>query len=83
MADAAQMLTGLPAHFSVLLFGIIIAYATIRFRHNQIASILKWLSLTLFAYVITAFVVKPEWKLVLRDTFVPSWPKRHETWPTW
>jgi Mn2+/Fe2+ NRAMP family transporter len=81
MADAAEMLTGLPAHFSVLLFGIIIAYATIRFRYNQIASILKWLSLTLFAYVITAFIVKPEWKLVFRDTFVPSWPKGHETWP--
>jgi len=42
--------------------------------------ILKWLALFLFAYVITAFVVKPDWKLVLHDTFLPSWPKGHAAW---
>ncbi len=42
--------------------------------------ILKWLALCLFAYVITAFVVKPEWSTILHDTFIPTWPKDHDTW---
>jgi Mn2+/Fe2+ NRAMP family transporter len=30
--------------------------------------------------VITAFIVGPDWKTVLHDTFVPSWPKGHGAW---
>ena len=53
MADAAQMLTGLSSHLFVIFFGAGIAYATVAFRYHQIARILKWLAVTLFAYVIT------------------------------
>ena len=64
----------------MVLFGIGILFATIRFRYFQIAMILKWLALFLFAYVITAFVVGPDWRAVLRDTFIPSWPKGPNAW---
>jgi NRAMP (natural resistance-associated macrophage protein)-like metal ion transporter len=80
MADAAEMLTGFNSHWFVVLFGLGIAFATIRFRYYQIAMILKWLALFLFAYVITAFIVGPDWKTVLHDTFVPSLPKGHDAW---
>ena len=46
----------------------------------QIAMILKWLALCLFAYVITAFVVRPNWSTIVHATFVPTWPKDHDTW---
>jgi NRAMP (natural resistance-associated macrophage protein)-like metal ion transporter len=80
MSDAAEMLTGLNSHWFVLFFGIGIAYWTIRCRYYQIAMILKWLALCLFAYVVTAFVVKPDWSTVVHDTFIPSWPRGHEAW---
>jgi NRAMP (natural resistance-associated macrophage protein)-like metal ion transporter len=80
MSDAAEILSGLASHWFVVLFGIGILFATIRFRYFQIAMILKWLALFLFAYVITAFVVGPDWRAVLRDTFIPSWPKGHNAW---
>ena len=80
MADAAEMLTGLNSHWFVILFGVGIAYWTVRCRFHQIAMILKWLALCLFAYVITAFVVRPDWSTILHDTFVPTWPKDHDTW---
>ena len=82
MADAAGMLTGFNTHFFVVVFAGVIGFATIRFRYYQIASILKWLALTLFAYVITAIVIRPNWTTIARDTFVPSWPKGHEAWAT-
>ena len=80
MADAGEMLTGFNSHVFVVLFGIGIALATIYFRYHQIAMILKWLALFLFAYVIAAFAIGPNWKTVLHDTFVPSWPKNHNSW---
>ena len=82
MADAAEMLTGINSHFYVVAFGIGIAVATVAFRYYQIANILKWLALTLFAYVITAFIIGPDWRSVAYDTFVPSLPKGHEGWAT-
>ncbi len=82
MADAAQLITGWNARLFVVPIGVGIAYATVRFRYHEIARILKWLALTLFAYVITAFLVRPDWASVFYATFVPSWPHGHEAWAT-
>ncbi|HEV3100369.1 MAG TPA: divalent metal cation transporter [Candidatus Udaeobacter sp.] len=80
MADAAAMWTGVNSHFFVLIFGVAIAWATIQCRYYQIAAVLKWLAAVLFAYVITAFIVGPNWRSVVHDTFVPSWPQGHNAW---
>jgi Mn2+/Fe2+ NRAMP family transporter len=62
------------------MFGVGIAVATIRFRYHKIAVIMKWLVTVLFAYVITAFIVGPDWRAVLHDTFIPSLPSDHNSW---
>ena len=80
MSDAAEMLTGINSHWFVVLFGVGLSYATIRFRYFQIAMILKWLALFLCAYIITALVVGVNWREVLHDTFIPSWPNGHDAW---
>jgi len=40
--------------------------------YPQIARVLKWLTLVLFAYVVAGFLARPHWGSVLRATFVPS-----------
>ena len=82
MADVAGLVTGINARVYVMLFGLGIVAATIRFSYRSIASILKWLAVFLFAYVITAFIVKPPWHEVLRATFVPTLPHGHAGWST-
>jgi NRAMP (natural resistance-associated macrophage protein)-like metal ion transporter len=82
MADAAEMLTGVNSHWFVIAFGLGIACATIWCRYHQIANLLKWLSLALFAYVGTAIVIRPNWSAILHDSFIPTWPKGHEAWAT-
>jgi NRAMP (natural resistance-associated macrophage protein)-like metal ion transporter len=82
MADAAEMLTGWNSHFFVVLFGVGISVAIIRFRYFQIAAVLKWLALVLFAYVVTAIHVGPNWSEVLRHAFWPSVPQGSEGWAT-
>jgi NRAMP (natural resistance-associated macrophage protein)-like metal ion transporter len=80
MSDAGQMLTGINSHLLTIFFGIGITLAIIYFRYYQIALVLKWLTLVLFAYVITAFILKPNWGSILYDTFIPSWPRGHDAW---
>ncbi|MGH7714943.1 MAG: NRAMP family divalent metal transporter, partial [Vulcanimicrobiaceae bacterium] len=46
--------------------------AQIWFSYKRISQICKWLTLALFAYVITAFVVHPPWGIVLRNLVVPQ-----------
>jgi NRAMP (natural resistance-associated macrophage protein)-like metal ion transporter len=82
MADAASMLSGVNSHWFVVAFALLISWATIRLQYDQIANVLKWLVLALFAYPITAFVVGTNWGQVLRDTLIPSMPHTRNEWAT-
>jgi NRAMP (natural resistance-associated macrophage protein)-like metal ion transporter len=82
MADAAAMLSGLNSRWFVVTFAILISWVTVRLQYQQIANVLKWLVLVLFAYPITAFVVGADWGQVLRDTLLPSMPHSRAEWET-
>jgi Mn2+/Fe2+ NRAMP family transporter len=49
---------------------------SVKLRYHQIASVLKWLAVALFAYVITAFLARPHWGTVLHNTLLPTLPKQ-------
>jgi Mn2+/Fe2+ NRAMP family transporter len=80
MADAAHMLGAGPSMLYVWVFGLGISLATVFLRYHQIANTLKWLALALFAYVITAFLVHPDWTAVLHAALIPSLPHGSEGW---
>src|SRR5881409_1853276 len=82
MADAAEMLTGVNSHLYVVFFGVGISATTVWLRYVSIANTLKWLALFLFAYVLTAFLVHPDWLHVMRDAVVPQVPHKREAWST-
>jgi NRAMP (natural resistance-associated macrophage protein)-like metal ion transporter len=82
MADAAAMLSGVNSRWFVVVFALLISWATVRLQYRQIANVLKWLVLVLFAYPITAFVVGADWGQVLRDTLVPTVPHSKNEWAT-
>jgi Mn2+/Fe2+ NRAMP family transporter len=82
MADAAEMLSGVKSHVFVVVFALLISWATVRLHYHQIANVLKWLVLVLFAYPITAFVAGADWSRVLRATLVPSMPHTRDEWST-
>jgi Mn2+/Fe2+ NRAMP family transporter len=80
MADAAEMLSGLNSHYFIILFALAITAATILFRYGAIAVLLKWLSLSLCAYIIAALIADPDWRTVTHATFIPSLPDSREGW---
>jgi len=80
MADAAEMLSGINSRWFVAVFAVLISWATVRLTYRQIANVLKWLVLVLFAYPVTAFVVGADWSRVAHDTLVPSMPRTRDEW---
>jgi NRAMP (natural resistance-associated macrophage protein)-like metal ion transporter len=82
MADAAEMLSGVKSQVFVLVFAVLISWATVRLHYHQIANVLKWLVLVLFAYPVTAFVAGADWSRVLRATLVPTMPHSRDEWST-
>jgi NRAMP (natural resistance-associated macrophage protein)-like metal ion transporter len=77
MAEGMQMITGIRAYFWTIFFAALIMGLLFWTSYRMMARVFKWLTLVLFAYVITAFLVHPHWAAVLRATFIPhiEWTK--------
>ena len=82
MADAMELLTAITSHFWVVSFAAFITWATIRLRYAVLANVLKWLALFLFAYVVTAIRLHPDWSAVLRASVIPAIPNTRTAWAT-
>ena len=71
MASSAQMLLGLPFFlWLILTTGSIIALEVF-VPYRIYSRILKYLTLTLFSYILAAFVVRLDWGMVLHAMLVP------------
>lgn len=72
MAEAANLLTGLPSIAFIPVFTITIVVLLIFASYRTIARIFKWLTLVLLAYVAAAFLARPDWSIVLKATLLPE-----------
>ena len=61
-----------PAFIFSVGFTALLMYSIIFWNYHKIANILKWLCITLFSYIIIPFLIKTDWLLVLKSTFIPS-----------
>ena len=71
MAEVSEMVTGVKAYVWTPLYAVFIVSLLFWSSYRRIASVFKWLTLVLFAYVLAAFLARPEWGAVLRATLVP------------
>jgi len=72
MGDATKLLIGGPAPLYVVALAAVSVLAQILFNYQRYVSILKWLTLVLFAYVIALFVVKVPWGEALMGLLIPK-----------
>lgn len=82
MSDAAQLLTGINSRWFIGAFLLIICWTTVKLPYRRFADMLKWLVTVLFAYPITAFIVRVNWLEVVRSTLLPSLPHGRQEWST-
>jgi NRAMP (natural resistance-associated macrophage protein)-like metal ion transporter len=81
MADATRLIVGGPQFLYVLLFAVLSTVLQVFMPYTRYVAILRWLTLVLFAYVITLFMVKVPWSEALIRLVVPkvAWSKDYLT----
>ncbi len=72
MSSAAELVTHVPAGAWAVALGTLLIVIEVFASYRLFASVVKWLCLTLFAYVVAAFVVGVDWFAALRHTFIPE-----------
>src|SRR6201986_3677737 len=70
MGDAMQMVTGISKYLWTPFFAVLITLLLILTSYKSMVRAFKWLTLVLFAYVIAAFLARPNWGAALHATFV-------------
>ncbi|MGH8801919.1 MAG: NRAMP family divalent metal transporter, partial [Casimicrobiaceae bacterium] len=58
MGEALQLVVGGPPHGHVLIFGILVVLMQLFIPYRRLAPLLKWLTLSLFAYAAVLLTVK-------------------------
>ena len=72
IAASINLLVPIPALALVVPIAVGIVALQIFCSYNLISRIFKWLTLTLFAYIIAAFLARPHWGEVLKATVIPT-----------
>ncbi len=72
MASSAQLLLGIPFFVWLLIITTATILLEVFVSYPTYAKFLKFLTLSLFAYIITAFVIKQDWKNIALATFIPT-----------
>ena len=72
MAASLKMLTGADLYFGSVLFALVIILMEIFFQYHVYVRVLKWLTLSVFAYIFAGFMAHPNWLEVLKSAFVPT-----------
>ncbi len=80
MSAALKLLVPIPQTLGVLVFTVVIATTEILIPYHRYARVLRWLCLSLIAYVAVLFTIHVDWFAVLHNVV---WP--HVTWDrtTW
>ncbi len=72
IAASMQMIFGLKFYGWLIFVGFLIISMEILIPYKKYSGLLKWLGLSLVVYVITAFLVKQDWKAIAWNTLIPQ-----------
>jgi len=78
IAAAINLLLPVPATFLIIPVTLLILSVQIFGSYRLIARIFKWLTLALFAYILSAIFARPGWREVMSGTFVPTFHFDHQ-----
>src|SRR5581483_1262259 len=71
MASSAQLILGIPFAIWLIAMTVFILFLEVFIPYPQYARILKYLTLSLLAYVIVTFIVHQDWTKIFISTIIP------------
>jgi NRAMP (natural resistance-associated macrophage protein)-like metal ion transporter len=82
MGDAVWLLIGGPKSAYVVLFAFICAVMQVFVQYSQYVAVLKWMTLSLFAYFGTVLVVHVPWIEFAHGLLIPTFSASLDFWTT-
>jgi Mn2+/Fe2+ NRAMP family transporter len=74
MAASTAMMVDIPAWYLIPVYATLMIALMVWTAYHLIARIFKWMTLVLFAYVISAFLAHPDWRSVMGNKlFAVPW----------
>jgi NRAMP (natural resistance-associated macrophage protein)-like metal ion transporter len=67
-----MMLPQIPTFVCSIVFTAILMFVIIKYPYQRVAMILKWLCLSVLLYILVPFMVKQDWLVILKSTFIPT-----------
>ena len=72
MAASLQMLTHVNFYVAAVFFALLTIAFEIFIGYHLYVKFLKWLAVSVLAYVVTGFIIHPEWKEIFKVAFIPN-----------
>lgn len=72
MAASAKLVFGFPFIFLLIGMTVITLILEVFMSYKVYSKYLKFLTLPLFAYIITVFIIKQDWNKIISSTFIPN-----------
>jgi len=72
MAAALKMVTGLNFYAGAIFFALLIIGVEVFVDYHRYVKVLKWLTISVFAYIITGFMIHPDWLQIFKQAFIPN-----------
>src|ERR1700744_1513423 len=83
MAESSRLLLpGMPNWLYIVAFSGLCVVGEVFLHHKRYVAILKWLTLSLFAYFATLCVVHVEWSAYIKGLLLPRFVMTHQYWLT-
>lgn len=72
MAASTKMIVGGNFYVLAVAFALLILSIEIFVQYHVYVKFLKWLTISVFAYIITGFIIHPNWLAILRQAVIPQ-----------
>lgn len=79
MSAALRLIVPIDQTIGVILFALVIAISEIVVPYHRYSRVLRWLCLSLLAYVAVMFVAQVDWQQVATSTFAPQFDFKKTT----
>ncbi len=71
VAAGVHLLAPVPEKLIIPILGVGLLAVEVFWSYRRFASLVKWLTLVLFLYIVSGFLASPDWAEVVKGTFIP------------
>lgn len=71
MGASLALFVDIKPYMGAIVFAFVVILMELFFQYHVYVKVMKWLTISIFAYIITGFIIHPDWSLVAKYAFIP------------